>query len=435
MHPLLKLFLKGARIVGLFMLASHMTIVFLFSGLLCNLLQFIIYVALYNRNRKLYRKLNYYLIYFSWSQILAVYEWRSNSNCKLYGDEESIREFGKEHCIIVMNHKYDIDWVVCWFITNYLKMLANSKTCAKKQLRNVPVIGWGWIFAEMIFLERNWGKDKLVMGEKLDKLVDYEDPIMLLFFCEGTRFTPEKHKASMEFAKSRNLPLLQHHLCPRTSGFNFIAKYCKNKIPYVYNIQLGFPESDKKPTFSNLLRGYSFSADMFLERIPLTDVPTDSDEATSKWLHDLYQKKDKLMDDYLKTQKFPGKCVEVKRSYRSLINSVFWAIFIGVPWLYTIYLILTTGNIFLTSIVSSIFIFLFTVMFYMVRQTKASKGSSYGTNQKPSEEAKNGTFAHGHVNGEVAGDVIPEHKEGEVKSGEESNSSQNCEQTNNNLVC
>ncbi|GFT24075.1 1-acyl-sn-glycerol-3-phosphate acyltransferase gamma [Trichonephila clavipes] len=133
MHPLLKLILKGARIVGLFMLASHMTIVFLFSGLLCNLLQFIIYVTLYNRNRKLYRKLNYYLIYFSWSQILAVYEWRSNSNCKLYGDEESIREFGKEHCIIVMNHKYDIDWVVCWFITNYLKMLALMHKITEQQ--------------------------------------------------------------------------------------------------------------------------------------------------------------------------------------------------------------------------------------------------------------------------------------------------------------
>ncbi|GIY79157.1 1-acyl-sn-glycerol-3-phosphate acyltransferase delta [Caerostris darwini] len=426
MSPLLKLLLKIARIVGLFMLASHMTIVFMFSGLLLNALQFILYMTLYNVNRNLYRKLNYYLIYFSWTQILAVYEWRSNSSCTLYGDEVSIREFGKEHCIIVMNHKYDIDWVVCWFITNHLKMLANSKTCAKKQLRNIPVIGWGWIFAEMIFLERSWDKDKLVLGEKLDKIVEYTDPIMLLLFCEGTRFTPEKHKASMEFAKTRNLPQLQHHLCPRTSGFNFIAKHCKNKIPYIYNIQLGFPETEKKPTFSNMLRGYKFNADVFLERIPMSEVPTDTDEALNKWLHDLYQKKDKLMDDYFKTEKFPGKCVPLKRSYRSLINSVFWAIVIGIPWIYSIYLVLTTGNFILTTVVSSIFILQFTAMFYMVKQTKASKGSSYGTTKKSSEEA-NGAFTQKHSNGEFTHDST---QDSEVKGDD---LTQNSEQINNNL--
>lgn len=50
-----------------------------------------------------------------------------------------------------------------------------------------------------------------------------------MYFCEGTRFTPEKHKASMEFAKARDLPQLKHHLCPRTSGFNFSATYLKDK--------------------------------------------------------------------------------------------------------------------------------------------------------------------------------------------------------------
>lgn len=434
MSPILKLILKLGRLLGLFMLACHMTIVFLFSGLLLNFLQFILYFLLYHPNRNLYRKINYYLIYFSWTQILAVYEWRSNSDCKLYGDEVSIREFGKEHNIIVMNHKYDIDWVVCWFITNHLKMLANSKTCAKKQLRNIPVIGWGWIFAEMIFLERNWEKDKLVMGEKVDKLVEYEDPIMILLFCEGTRFTPEKHKASVEFAKSRGLPILEHHLCPRTSGFNLIAKRCKGKVKWIYNIQLGFPETEKKPTFSNLLRGYSFTADVFLERIPLDEVPTDSDEATSQWLHQFYVKKDKLMDEYFKTQKFPGECVQLKRSYRSLINSIFWAVVIGIPWLYAIYLVLTTGNVYLTSLVSSTFILLFTCMFYMVRQTKASKGSSYGTKTKmPTENAKNGTFGHEQVNGEVKNDVIPEQKESQASGDNETNLTQNCEQINNNL--
>jgi len=40
-----------------------------------------------------------------------------------------------------------------------------------------------------------------------------------LLFCEGTRFTASKHAASMQVAKQKGLPLLKHHLLPRTKGF------------------------------------------------------------------------------------------------------------------------------------------------------------------------------------------------------------------------
>ena len=43
--------------------------------------------------------------------------------------------------------------------------------------------------------------------------------LQLLLFCEGTRFTEAKHQLSMEVAKQKGLPLLHHHLLPRTKGF------------------------------------------------------------------------------------------------------------------------------------------------------------------------------------------------------------------------
>lgn len=46
----------------------------------------------------------------------------------------------------------------------------------------------------------------------------------MLIFCEGTRFTEEKHKLSMEFAAKKGLKPLKHHLMPRTGGFHMIAK-------------------------------------------------------------------------------------------------------------------------------------------------------------------------------------------------------------------
>jgi lysophosphatidic acid acyltransferase/lysophosphatidylinositol acyltransferase len=43
-------------------------------------------------------------------------------------------------------------------------------------------------------------------------------------FCEGTRFTAKKHAKSIEYAKSKGLPELKHHLLPRTKGFCLLAK-------------------------------------------------------------------------------------------------------------------------------------------------------------------------------------------------------------------
>lgn len=39
-------------------------------------------------------------------------------------------------------------------------------------------------------------------------------------FPEGTRFTEKKHEASVKFAEERNMPILKHHLIPRTKVNN-----------------------------------------------------------------------------------------------------------------------------------------------------------------------------------------------------------------------
>lgn len=59
-------------------------------------------------------------------EILTIAEWWSNSTCNLYGDEEALRLFGREHCMVIMNHKYDVDWLWSWFICEKLGMLGVS---------------------------------------------------------------------------------------------------------------------------------------------------------------------------------------------------------------------------------------------------------------------------------------------------------------------
>ena len=96
---------------------------------------------------------------------------------------------------------------------------------AKKMLKYVPTIGWSWALSDFIFLERNWDKDKSTITEGMDKLASYPSSVWLLFYAEGTRVSSEKLESSQKFAKERNLPILKHHLTPRSKGFVQMIKH------------------------------------------------------------------------------------------------------------------------------------------------------------------------------------------------------------------
>lgn len=64
----------------------------------------------------------------------------------------------------------------------------------------------------------------------------------LLLFAEGTRYTEEKHEASLAFAREKGLPQLKHHLTPRTKGFTVSIPNMRGKITAIYDVQLGFKE-------------------------------------------------------------------------------------------------------------------------------------------------------------------------------------------------
>ena len=128
---------------------------------------------------------------------------------------------GKEHAVILMNHHYELDWLFGWMVADRQGILGNCRVYVKKVIKYVPVIGWAWCFSDTLFLARDWGKDQVVLDDCLGALMDYPDPVWILLFPEGTRFTKDKYLASKKFAESRNLPVLKHHLVPRTKGFSY----------------------------------------------------------------------------------------------------------------------------------------------------------------------------------------------------------------------
>ncbi|KAL3220131.1 hypothetical protein MRX96_005521 [Rhipicephalus microplus] len=344
---------------------TFFTLVFLSSGLVLNAFQLVVYCLVRPVSRHWYRRINYYLIYASWSQVVALAQWWSGSRIKVWGHR---RRHGRPPQG-----------------SPHFKMLANAKTFAKKSLMYVPVIGWNWALSEQIFLERSWEKDSQTIGGKLDKLLDYKDKILLLMFSEGTRFSKAKHELSLEFAAKRNLPKLKHHLLPRPKGFVYCTHHFKERgCSALYDVQVGFRHSPNPPTIKSVLNGRPFVADLLFRRVPLDNVPTDSDEECTKFLYDLYVEKDNEMDEYLKTGKFPGTVRELPVRIWPLLVLCFWSLLVAVPCLYAFYAVLTSGSTITVVAFSTFIALLLSILHWMVGLSEIKKSSTYGTTKRVS---------------------------------------------------
>lgn len=362
-------------------LLSHLffTLVFLTSGLVLNFFQLLVYCLVRPFSRHLYRRINYYLIYGSWAQAVALAQWWSGSRIRVWGTDEDLKALLSDHQMCVMNHCYEVDWLICWMVCDQFKMLANAKTFAKKSLMYAPVIGWNWALSEQIFLERSWEKDSQTIGGKLDKLLDYKDKILLLMFSEGTRFNKAKHELSLEFAAKRDLPRLKHHLLPRPKGFVYCVQHFKKRgLKALFDVQLGFRDTPHPPTVRSIINGEPLVADLYFRKVPFDNIPTDTTEDCTKFLYDLYVEKDKEMDDYLQTGKFPGSVRELPVRVWPLLVLCFWSVLLAVPCLYGFHAMLTSGSTLTIVLFSTFFALLLSVFHWMVSLSDITKTSAYG---------------------------------------------------------
>ncbi|XP_056635997.1 1-acyl-sn-glycerol-3-phosphate acyltransferase delta-like [Diorhabda carinulata] len=378
--------LKRSRLIHL-----CLAITFFTSGIIVNLVQCILYLCLRPFNKWLYRKINWYLCYTIYSQLVCLGDWWSQSKIYVYTDKKVFdKYFGKEHAYCIMNHTYEVDWLIGWMITDKLHLLGNCKAYAKKVIQYIPVLGWAWKCSEFVFLERNFDKDKEIINKQITELSEHPDPMWLLLFPEGTRFTTKKHEASIEFAIKNNLPQLKHHLLPRTKGFIASLPAMKGKVPAIYNCELAFNEDDPiKPTITNMLLGKSVSAHIYFERTPLENLPNDPQEQET-WLRDMFIRKDKMRESFLKTGDFftasgvpRMEPFELSPRIESIVNLIVWQIVTLVPISYYLVKLLFSGEILYFSVGVGIIATFFLLLNKTIGMSEIDKGSSYGTETTP----------------------------------------------------
>ena len=371
--------MEGWKEFSLFHVLMFLT--FLVSGLIVNLVQLVLWVVIVVilGDRRLFRKCNYYCIYVIYGQLLFLADWWSGSKITLYTGPELEDCVGQENALIIMNHHYELDWLYGWMVGDRSSILGNCRVYIKKAIQYVPIIGWAWCFSDTLFLARDWSKDQSTLDKVLVDLQDYPSPVWILLFPEGTRFTKEKYLASKQFAESRNLPVLKHHLVPRTKGFTYtLSRLNKDKITCVYDVTLGC-DTEVKPTLTNVLMGRPTHAHMHIRRIDIKSIPEEETEA-ARWLSNLYSEKDEILDNFHNTGKFDVEIQGETKPPRP------WTLLLSVSlnslMLVCILKTMFSMGLFSVIIVSVVMVLASFGIKYFIGLTEISKSSSYGDKKK-----------------------------------------------------
>ncbi|XP_041352089.1 1-acyl-sn-glycerol-3-phosphate acyltransferase gamma-like [Gigantopelta aegis] len=353
--------------------------IFITSGLIITFLM-LLSCMIYPFNKHLYRKINIHLAYSHWCQFTFLAQWWAGCETLIFITPEDLKYIGTEHNLVIMNHKYDIDWLMAWILAERFGLLGGTKIYGKEMLKYVPLIGWAWYFTESIFLKRDWEKDRQTMVEDLKKVSDYPENywVTLLLFPEGTRFTEDKHVASLEVSRAKGYPPMKHHLLPRPKGFILSMHGFRGKVPAIYDLTVAFDKQSPEPTLMNVIQGKPLMSYMNVRRILIEDVPIGTDEECSAWLRDLFLKKDELYDSFVKNGCFPGTPYKKKRRVRDLLFWLMWAVVTCIP------LFKYLGQLFLSGTYTQQLAFLVVVFIvsliirWMISVTETHKGSSYG---------------------------------------------------------
>jgi len=181
--------------------------------------------------------------------------------------------------------------------------LGDLKWIAKSIIKYVPGVGWGLLFLDTIFVDRNWTSDQERVHKTFAKLTNNDVPTWLVSFPEGTRLTADKREKSQQYAKDKGLPKLDHVLLPRTKGFVASVQGLRDHVRAIYDITLGYAEG--VPNLWQFIEGYTRVAHLHVRRYPVEELPTDH-QGLSSWIMDRFVEKDALLDEFYRTGHFPG---------------------------------------------------------------------------------------------------------------------------------
>ena len=203
---------------------------------------------------------------------------------------------------------------------------------------------------DFIYLKRDWEKDRLHLLQSLASLMDH-CPLLLLIFPEGTTISKETLQSANEFQKSRGLPLTKHSLQPKATGLFAMVQSMDSYLDGIYDLTLVFSPFQKIVNDENELYGVKNSFFRFkfpreihylVDYIPADDIPKSSMEQLRPWLTALFQKKEKIIENFEMNRKINDAKLVYKGPMLLSFPLLTWLFIISIDifWFSCIYLLL-----------------------------------------------------------------------------------------------
>ena len=219
-----------------------------------------------------------------------------------------------DRLVLIANHQIYTDWLYLWWIGYSAGMHGRIFVVLKESLKRIPVIGWGMQFAQFIFLKRNWEQDKPGLAKHMQNLNKSNDPMWLMLFPEGTNLASCTREKSKKWAEKNKIKDMKHTLLPRSTGLHFMLQNLRENVEYVYDCTIAY-EGVPHGTFAQdvFTVGASYfggrppkSVNMYWRRFRVDSIPLDDPRKFELWLRLRWREKDKFIDHYLRTGRFPA---------------------------------------------------------------------------------------------------------------------------------
>lgn len=148
----------------------------------------------------------------------------------------------------------------------------------------------------------------------------------------------------------------------------------------LYNFQVALDNDDNtKASLTSILGGTKTCIHIYIERLDVMKVPTDSEESNAKYLFQVYQEKDRLHEYFREHGHFPGIEKEYVRRVPTMLNWLAWMLITYVTLIYQYYVCFTSGSTLYIMFMLTLALSVVVSVRMMVNSTKVSKSSSYGT--------------------------------------------------------
>uniref|UniRef100_A0A158R9R9 PlsC domain-containing protein n=1 Tax=Taenia asiatica TaxID=60517 RepID=A0A158R9R9_TAEAS len=222
--------------------------------------------------------------------------------------------------LLILNHRTRLDWIFAFSLGRYARHL---KVVLKRDLANLPGVGWAMQMDGFIFLRRRIAVDLARIQQAVEYLLRLQGSAHILLFPEGTDLSVYGLKKSDVFAAKAGLPRYRYTLHPHTTGFETFVRALGSDLAYVYDVTVAYPyaltESELRMATGHCPQEVHFH----VRRWPAHQLPrpTDAPLATNgantittsllaRWVQERWAEKEQMLKDYYALppdeRRFPG---------------------------------------------------------------------------------------------------------------------------------